>query len=80
MKRIKIDEILKQAKFWAEESQDKYLTEGSRIKYRDKAMTIVTLLTNIELDRTIDFDSNNTEKFDKAFDNLYEKYKKEIFG
>ena len=43
-------------------------------------MTIVTLLTNIELDRTIDFDSNNTEKFDKVFDNLYEKYKKEIFG
>ena len=80
MKRIKIDEILKQAKLWAEESQDKHLTEDSRIKYRDKAMTIVTLLTNIELDRTIDFDSNNTEKFDKVFDNLYEKYKKEIFG
>lgn len=80
MKRIKIDEILKQAKYWAEESQDKYLTEESRIKYRDKAITIVALLTNIELDRTIDFDSNNTEKFDKAFDNFYEKYKKEIFG
>lgn len=80
MKRIKIDEILKQAKYWAEESQDKHLTKDLRIKYRDKAMAIVTLLTNIELDRTIDFDPNNIEKFNKAFDNLYEKYKKEIFG
>lgn len=80
MKRIKIDEILKQAKFWAEEAQDKHLTVESRIKYRDKAMTMVELLTNIELDRSIDYDPNNTEKFNKVFYNLYEKYKKEIFG
>lgn len=80
MKAIKVEKVIELAKFWAEESQDRHLTVDSRIKYRDKAMTIVALLTNIELDRTIDFDPNNTEKFDKVFDNLYEKYKKEIFG
>lgn len=80
MKTIKVDEIVSQAKYWAEEAQDNRYSRSLQKHYTDKAMTIVALLTNIELDRTIDFDSTNTEEFDKTFDNLYEKYKKEIFG
>lgn len=80
MKTIKVDKIVSQAKYWAEKAQDDRYSRSLQIYYTDKAMTIVALLTNIELDRTIDFDSNNTEQFDKTYDNLYEKYKKEIFG
>ena len=80
MKIIKIDEILNQAKYWVEQAQDNRYGRRLHNQHTDKAMTIVALLTNIELDRTIDFDSTNTEEFDKTFDNLYKKYKKEIFG
>ena len=76
---IKVKDVIEQAKYWATESQWERYSENTRKLYHERARTIVVMLTNIELDR-MKIDTNNFDRFNKKFDEVYDKYYKEIFG
>lgn len=79
MKSIKVKDVISQAKYWAKESQCENYSENLRKHFHERACTIVTILTNIELDR-MKINIDNIDRFNKMFDEIYGKYYKEIFG
>lgn len=79
MKSIKVKDVISQAKRWAEVSQQENYSENTRKHFRERARTIVAMLTDIELDR-MKINIDNIDRFNKKFDEIYEKYYKEIFG
>lgn len=81
MKAIKVEEVIELAKYWAKCSIDMNTSVESRTRYEEKALVIVAMLTNVELDRRFPiievFEDN--EKYSLAFEEIYDKYYYQIF-